>query len=419
MATVDFKPFATDPGANVISQAVYAAMTTLLADGFLSGTAVSNQVNKVFRQSTLMAAVLATFISDITGQDTLDDGTTATLISNLMASVLKAGYATDSGVVNAYAITLSPAPLAYYVGMVVGFKTANTNTLTNPTLNVNGLGAVTLTEQNGAVLFVNQLPANSVVWATYNSTGPRFELLNSTFSTHATLADNATNSAVAATLNTNEITVASSTTPDIFGAAGNTIDYTGTANCTGFAAAAQPGMTRTLICAGACQFTAGANLLIEGIVSGVTITLAANAICNVIALTTTKFKMTYTVSGTFTANLGGSIGPGTLPGSQYLVTNGRCFLHFASPNNQIIVNNDGTSNFNINNIPIQAQPFTLGYYQSPIVDATSGPSAGYAYAEFSSAGVLNFVWNHYTGTNTWSTTGSKAIAFSDAMYSMN
>lgn len=95
-------------------------------------------------------------------------------------------------------------------------------------------------------------------------------------------------------------TVASATTPDIFAVTtGNLIDYTGTATCTGFVAAPQAGMFRELYCDGACLFTAGANLLIEGIPSGTTITLAAGALVQVRAITTTQFKMTYSLSGSF------------------------------------------------------------------------------------------------------------------------
>ena len=171
----DFLPFAYGAGANVVTQAAYAALTTLLQDGFSAGTAYSNQLNKVWRQSSIMSAVLATLISDVTQQNAIDDGTTATLVSNLMAAIMKAGYADDTGVVNAYTITLSPAPLAYYDGMVIGFSTLNANTGTS-TVNVNGLGAVSITGTSGAALQVGQIPANSPVWFTYNATGPRFEL---------------------------------------------------------------------------------------------------------------------------------------------------------------------------------------------------------------------------------------------------
>jgi hypothetical protein len=88
-------------------------------------------------------------------------------------------------------------------------------------------------------------------------------------------------------------TVASSaTTADIWGAAGNTINWTGTATTTAFPNAPQAGATRTLICAGACLFTAGANLLIDGVASVATVTCAAGDRIEVLALSTTQFKLT-------------------------------------------------------------------------------------------------------------------------------
>jgi hypothetical protein len=86
MANNNFKPFATAGGANVIAQADYEALAALLT-GFVSGTAQSQQLNKVWRQSSIMAAVLAQFIVDLTGQDAIDDGTTATLLANLKTAV--------------------------------------------------------------------------------------------------------------------------------------------------------------------------------------------------------------------------------------------------------------------------------------------------------------------------------------------
>ena len=52
-------------------------------------------------------------------------------------------YATATGAVNTYAITLTPAPTAYAVGQKFTFKANLANTGT-ATLNVNGLGAKTI-----------------------------------------------------------------------------------------------------------------------------------------------------------------------------------------------------------------------------------------------------------------------------------
>lgn len=86
MAINNFKPFAVGAGANVMTQADYETLAALLT-GFQSGTAQSAQLNKVWRQSSIMAAVLAQFIVDLTGQDAIDDGTTSSLLAGLKSAV--------------------------------------------------------------------------------------------------------------------------------------------------------------------------------------------------------------------------------------------------------------------------------------------------------------------------------------------
>ncbi|WP_250865685.1 hypothetical protein [Caballeronia sp. INSB1] len=82
MATSDFLPFAAGGSANVLSQSAYAALAAV-TNGYQAGLANSAQMNKTFRQSSIMAAVLAQFIADQTGANSVDDGTTATLLANL------------------------------------------------------------------------------------------------------------------------------------------------------------------------------------------------------------------------------------------------------------------------------------------------------------------------------------------------
>lgn len=86
-------------------------------------------------------------------------------------------------------------------------------------------------------------------------------------------------------------TVASATTPDIWTNTSNVINYTGNTTATGFAAATQAGQRRVLVLAGAAPFTAGANMLIDGVSSGTTLTLSAADRVEVIALTTTQFRL--------------------------------------------------------------------------------------------------------------------------------
>lgn len=82
----DFLPFAGGVGANVLTQSAYAALAARTA-GFSAGVAKSAELNKVWRQSSIMSAVLAQLVADNTGADVLDDGTTATILANLKIAV--------------------------------------------------------------------------------------------------------------------------------------------------------------------------------------------------------------------------------------------------------------------------------------------------------------------------------------------
>lgn len=80
----DFLPFATGGGANVESQGAYAADATT-GTGFQSGTAPSQKCNKVWRQASMVASMIGSFIS---GQNfnANDDG----VVANLLASFTSA-----------------------------------------------------------------------------------------------------------------------------------------------------------------------------------------------------------------------------------------------------------------------------------------------------------------------------------------
>ena len=93
-------------------------------------------------------------------------------------------------------------------------------------------------------------------------------------------------------INLARATVAShATTADIWTASGNQINWTGTVTTTAFPNAPQAGVERTLMCAGACSFTAGTYLLIDGVNSGDTITCAANDQIIVKAISTTHYRL--------------------------------------------------------------------------------------------------------------------------------
>jgi hypothetical protein len=177
MPEQDFIVFAGGVGANVITQATYVA-ASWPPTGFASGLAQSNQFNKVFRQGSIMAAVIGQMIADVLGVNVIDDGTTATIEANLI-KLIRGGagaFVTDTGAANALVGLLTPAPanLASLVGIPILVKAAHTNTGAS-TINVNGFGAVNITTQTGAALAASALTANGIYWLVYD--GTEFQLV--------------------------------------------------------------------------------------------------------------------------------------------------------------------------------------------------------------------------------------------------
>lgn len=104
------------------------------------------------------------------------------------------------------------------------------------------------------------------------------------------------------------VTVAShATTADIWGAKGNVINFTGTATVTAFPNAPQAGVRRRLICAGACSFTAGASMVIDGVASASTLTAAAGDVVDIESVSTTSFKLHHVPVGGVLPLAGGTM----------------------------------------------------------------------------------------------------------------
>lgn len=159
MPTNDFLPYAVGSTANVEAQAAYAAETTLLANGLVSGIVPSQKLNKTMRQSSIMSAVLAQFIANNSGANSVDDGTTTTLISNLQKALSVFNVGTDTGSINAYAIALNPPIAAYIPGLIINLQgLLNTNTGTS-TIAINGLAAIPIVGPAGAALQGGELIA--------------------------------------------------------------------------------------------------------------------------------------------------------------------------------------------------------------------------------------------------------------------
>jgi hypothetical protein len=88
-----------------------------------------------------------------------------------------ATFAVDAGVADGYVITLSPAPATLTIGMRISMKVTHANTVGNPTLNVNSLGAKTIIRNDtGSTLNAGDLQMNG--WYGFWYDGTYFRLMN-------------------------------------------------------------------------------------------------------------------------------------------------------------------------------------------------------------------------------------------------
>lgn len=121
--TNKFLPFATGGSANVITDDAYAALAAL-ATGYQSGIAQSQQLNKTWRQSSVMAAVMGQIIANY-GNNASDGDSIANLVAYLKAALM--GSKASIGLVSS-AATLTFAN----VGQLVELQGATNYTVTMP-----------------------------------------------------------------------------------------------------------------------------------------------------------------------------------------------------------------------------------------------------------------------------------------------
>ena len=84
-------------------------------------------------------------------------------------------YAADTGVANAYVVTLTGVSTTYSAGLRIQFKAGNANTGAS-TLNVNGGGTKNITFQDASALSSGTIAANAIVDVMYD--GTQFLLMN-------------------------------------------------------------------------------------------------------------------------------------------------------------------------------------------------------------------------------------------------
>ena len=130
-------PFGLGAESNVMTQAGYEALAAR-SGGFSSGVAKSEQLNKVWRQSSFVASVLADFIAKQSGNNVLDDGNVAVLLANLElaikryagsnlpdASLTEKGIVQLSNATNSTSEVLAATPKAVRAVDIAALKIAN------------------------------------------------------------------------------------------------------------------------------------------------------------------------------------------------------------------------------------------------------------------------------------------------------
>lgn len=137
MANNEIKPFATGANANVTPQGEWENLPALLT-GFSSGKASSAQVNKAIRQASFVAATLAQFITDQSGEDVLDDGDQAGLLAKMLSAINKTSQPLDETLVALAALATGSNKLPYFTGN----DTASVTDLTATGRNLIGKGSI-------------------------------------------------------------------------------------------------------------------------------------------------------------------------------------------------------------------------------------------------------------------------------------
>ena len=127
MSINDFKPFAVGPGANVTPQADWEKLPALLS-GFMSGKASSAQINKAIRQAAFIAASLAQYTAEKSGEDVLDDGDVAGFIAKMSTAFGKDFQPLDATLTALASLATGANKLPYFTAADTAALTTLTST---------------------------------------------------------------------------------------------------------------------------------------------------------------------------------------------------------------------------------------------------------------------------------------------------
>lgn len=154
------------------------------AGQFMSAVSAANNANYMHGQVTsydIATGALVLNVTDIGGSGTLADWNIS--ISGSRGSQGATGAAGSvpiiaaGGTVDAITATFSPA-ITLSDLTLVAVRSTGANTVTNPTFNPNGLGALTIKSANAALIAGDTGAANYLMLLEYNATGTYWELLN-------------------------------------------------------------------------------------------------------------------------------------------------------------------------------------------------------------------------------------------------
>lgn len=166
----------TDPNrAGIGSDTDTAVATAFVTLGQLSRQAIAGAANA---STTVKGLVQLPTQAQTDARTTIGStGAALVLTPDVVRSTKLSDTVDDSGSGNTYAITPVPAVAAYSTGIVVGFRATHTNTGA-ATLNVNGLGARTITKEGTTALASSDIIAGLFVQAEYGNGAGGFQMMN-------------------------------------------------------------------------------------------------------------------------------------------------------------------------------------------------------------------------------------------------
>ena len=150
----EFKPFAAGTEANILDQSEYEQSESLKS-GLRKGLARSQEVNKAIRQASSIAAAVAQFTADKSGEDMLDNGDINTLKQNFemaIGSISSTLTAEAEGTADALIAAFTPKLKQLTQGKTVLIRAKEKNTGKTPTLKVEEYEAKPIVKGNNLPL---------------------------------------------------------------------------------------------------------------------------------------------------------------------------------------------------------------------------------------------------------------------------